>query len=285
MHSFGFYLKKGFTLTGLLFRKLRFMDKLLLALYFIASFFGKLIPFVRPVFLIGDQNIALMLNEGHDVEVTKIFEGVNDKKRYTSLVLSSLYIYAVVIGFGLVTVVPFVALALLGQLLFHILAMYITFTLLYIIAIVLLVCLVIAMYFIYYPVGFVAARGVDLTAGDVMYYAKRASKGNIWKIFVLGLICYLPIYVSLIVILAAIYGSIYLSAVVNPFFIALTVVLALLIPILELFAFIGLKVAYETALYAIFNDSIEVKHLVLARQSPESFDEYVAIFADDRERK
>lgn len=278
MHSFGFYLKKGFALTKLMFRKRSFLDKLILALYFIGSLVGKLVFFLRPAFLIGDQNIALMLNEGHDVEVSKIFEGVNDKKRYTSLLLSSLFIDAIVIGLAVVLVVPFVV----GSFTSDLVSVTVSMSIIYEVSAVVVGVLYVALLYIYSPMGFVTAKGVDLSAGDVLFLARKASKGNVGKFILLGIICYLPIYVSLGAIIGLAFVFLILAVNATELFVIGAVVMLILIPVLEVFVFARLKVAYETAFYAICSDSVIVKHVVLAKRNTTSFEEYVGVFSDDQ---
>ena len=87
MKKFGFYFRKGYVLAKMAMKGKSLFTKLLLGLYLILSFFGKIIFFLRPIFLIADSNLAMMIVEGHDFELEKLFEGVNSKKRYSSRLL------------------------------------------------------------------------------------------------------------------------------------------------------------------------------------------------------
>ena len=284
MHSFSFYMKKGSALTKTVLRKKNFFDKFLLACYFLASFLGKLIFFVRPIFEIGDSNIGLMLNEGHDIEINKIFEGVNDKKRYTSLLLSTLFIDFICLGLLVMTVVPSILLMANSRtsLLYYIaLGMFI----LSCVGVVVLFC---ALYIRYAPIGFVAAKGMDLTAGDVLYLANKASKGLKGKVVGLYILDYLLIVLPLGALIALIIigvNSQFSGMQVNIPAIIVAGVSALAIPILDIFVFSRQHMKLVASLYALYSENVEVKHIVLAKRDASTFEEYTALFTDDKEVK
>ena len=110
MKKFNFYFKKGFVLAKMALKGKSLFTKLLLGLYLILSFFGKFFLFTRPVFLIADNNLAMMIVEGHDFKIEKIFEGINRKKRYSSVLLSCLFVEGIALAATLLLVVPFVVL-------------------------------------------------------------------------------------------------------------------------------------------------------------------------------
>ena len=107
MKKFGFYLRKGFVLAGRATKGKSFFTKLLLGLYLILSFFGKMIFFLRPLFLIADNNLAMMIVEGQDFEFNKLLEGANSKKRYSSLLLSCILVDGLALIAALILVGPF----------------------------------------------------------------------------------------------------------------------------------------------------------------------------------
>ena len=59
MKKFGFYFKKGFVLVKMAMKGKSFFTKLLLGLYLILSFLGKMLFFLRPIFLIADNNLDI----------------------------------------------------------------------------------------------------------------------------------------------------------------------------------------------------------------------------------
>lgn len=281
MHSFGYYFKRGSQLAKLLFSKRSFFDKLLLTLYFIGSLFGKFFFFTRPIFLIGDQNIALMLNEGHDVEVNKIFEGVNDKKRYSSLLLSNFFVDLIMFGAILIFVVPSLVFGLITPFDSSLLiAMIIV-----ILGSIIVTLMYVALLVIYLPMGFVAAKGVDLSAGDILYLSKKATKGN--KGLVIG--TYIVYSLFIFLVLGGILGIaflFYMLAINEEELLVIPAYVALIcLPILEIFVITRFRVALVSSLYAIYSDAIMTKHVVISKRAVSSFEEYVAVFSDDKEEK
>lgn len=284
MHSFSFYMKKGSALTKTVLRKKNFFDKFLLACYFLASFLGKFIFFVRPIFEIADQNIGLMLNEGHDIEINKIFEGVNDKKRYTSLLLSTLFIDFICLGLAVMTVLPSILLMANSrtQMLYYIgLGLFFLST----IGVIILFC---GLYVRYAPIGFVAAKGMDLTAGDVLYLANKASKGLKGKIiglYILDNLLTVLVLGAVIAIMIIGINSQFTGMEVNIAAVITTGVCALAIPILQIFVFSRQQTKLVASLYALYSENVEVKHIVIAKRDASTFEEYTALFTDDKEVK
>ena len=279
MHSFSFYLKKGNELSKLVFRNKSFFEKLILVFYFLGSLLGRLIFFIRPVFLIGDQNIGLMLNEGHDIEVNKIFEGVNDKKRYSGLLVSSLFIDGLCVGLALITVLPFFLTALLASTP----SVNVAFSIAMYVAIAFIVVLFVALCIIYAPMGFVAAKGANLSSGDILYLSQKASKGSKGKMIGIYLIRFIPFLIvyGLIIFLAFVFNNLAMN--VNEYMGFVVIPLILLIPILEIFLLVRFKVALVASLYALYSDAVEIKHIVIARRSASATEEYSALFTDDME--
>ena len=282
MHSFGYYFKKGHELTKMVFKKLSALDKILLGLYFLGSLIGKLIFFIRPVFLIADQNIGLMISETHDLEISKIFEGVNNKRRYSSLLLSNLFIDIIALGLLVALVVPF--------------AIYLPFsyrTGTQVLAISLMsfggvaTSIVVTIVILaYLPQGFVTAKGSNLSAGDVLLLSKHASKGNKGKIFLIYFLNYLIISAVLSLVIVMCYFFWRSSTLDNRWIFAIVIVVVLLIySMLELLLFPHIKVRAEVSLYCLYQDAVEAKHIVIAKRNSADKEEYIAVFTDDMEDK
>ena len=266
----------------MVFKKLSALDKILLGLYFLGSLIGKLIFFIRPVFLIADQNIGLMISETHDLEISKIFEGVNNKRRYSSLLLSNLFIDIIALGLLVALVVPF--------------AIYLPFsyrTGTQVLAISLMsfggvVTSIVATIVIlaYLPQGFVTAKGSNLSAGDVLLLSKHASKGNKGKIFLIYFLNYLIISAVLSLVIVMCYFFWRSSTLSNRWIFAIVIVVVLLIySMLELLLFPHIKVRAEVSLYCLYQDAVEAKHIVIAKRNSADKEEYIAVFTDDMEDK
>ena len=283
MKKFGFYFKKGFVLARRAAKGKSFFTKLLLGLYLILSFFGKMIFFLRPIFLIGDNNLAMMIVEGQDFEINKVFEGVNAKKRYSSLLLSGMFVDGLAFIATLILVGPFGIWFATG-LWNPYMPPYIFMIIFGVAAVVFTVILELC----YAPMGFVTCKGKDLSCGDVLYLGKEGSVGIKGKIF--G-VCFVN-YLLIILVMAVCFGI--------PLFMGLTIfddedyvhilvnivatVLFLLFVFLDIFVLSKLRLSCKISLYSLYFDSVEAKHVVIARKA-NGKDVFVPLFADDKEPK
>ena len=284
MKNFSFYFKKGLVLAKLACKGKSVFTKLLLGLYLIVSFFGKLLFLTRPIFLIADNNLALMVVEGHDFEINKLFEGVNNKKRYSSLLLANLFIEGIFIGAFIILVLPFIIWSVLPQ--------YYNATVNPLIFVYVFSGVVSALYLvlsiIYAPMGYITVKGKDLNSGDILFLSKEGSSNAKGKILGLYFLHYLFIYLILgaliggAIAIASLmkdpYGVIYFY--VNFIILAIFLVLA----VLDIFVLSKFKMALIISLYSLFRDNIPAKHIIVATKGS-STGEYVPIFSDDKEEK
>lgn len=282
MRNFSFYFKKGFALTKVALKGKSFFSRLLLGFYLLVSFFGKLFFFLRPIFLIADNNLAAMVVEGHDFEMTKIFEGINVRRRYSSLLLSSLFIEAIVIGAAVAMVLPFY--------IWQVTNLYSPYLnpLIFIIAMgVVVLALAIALAIMFAPQGYVAAKGKDLNAGDILFLSKEGSKAIKGKIIGLYLLHHLFILLIEAVLIAGAYvflliASNNLELVV--LFTAITAVFLLALAVVEILFLPIFRLSLLNSLYSLYYDSVEVKHIVVASKGGDE-EEFSPLFTDDKEEK
>ena len=283
MKKFGFYFKKGYVLTKMALKGKNIFTKLLLGLYLILSFFGKILFFLRPIFLVADNNLAMMITEGHDFEIDKLFEGINSKKRYSSLLLSCLFIDGISLVTTIVMVAPFFAWNASG--LYNPYVPPMIFVIIFAIASAVLMFIFQIMYS---PMGFVACKGKDLSAGDILYLSREGSAAIKGKIFglcfisyliillVVGLLIYIPFFMGLNFIDEEGYVAIFVNFVALILFMAFMVV--------DVFILMGVRLSLKISLYSLFNDSIEAKHVIIARKGGAK-NEFVPLFEDDKEVK
>ena len=281
MKKFGFYFKKGLVLAGRATKGKSFFTKLLLGLYLILSFFGKIIFFLRPIFLIADNNLAMMIVEGHDFEFDKVLEGVNSKKRYSSLLLSCILVDGLALFATILLVGPF-GIWYVTQLWNPYLPPYIFMIIFGIAAVVFTTMLQLC----YAPMGFVVCKGKDLSAGDVMYLAKEGSVGAKGKAFgiifvemlVIGLVA--AFFIGLPILLGSMLfdDEGYVSILVN--FIALFFFIGF--ALLDVFVLSALRLSAKVSLYSLFYDCVETRHVVIAKKGATK-DVFVPLFTDDKE--
>ena len=283
MKKFSFYFKKGFVLAGRAMKGKSFFTKLLLGLYLILSFFGKMIFFLRPIFLIADNNLAMMIVEGHDFEINKVLEGVNAKKRYSSLLLSGIFVDGIAFISTLLLVGPFgvwYATGLWNPYMNPLIFVIVFGVAALVLTLILELC--------YAPMGFVACKGKDLSCGDVLYLGKEGSVGIKGKIF--G-VCFVN-YLVIILFMAFCFGlpvflgltmfdeEDYVHIVVN--IVALILFIAFIF--LDVFVLSIFRLSCNISLYSLYFDSVEAKHVVIATKG-NGKDVFLPLFADDKEAR
>ena len=281
MKKFGFYLRKGFVLAGRATKGKSFFTKLLLGLYLILSFFGKMIFFLRPIFLIADNNLAMMIVEGHDFEINKVLEGVNSKKRYSSLLLSGMFVDGIALIATLVLVGPFGVWYATG--LWNPYMPPLIFVIVFGIA---AVVLTVILELCYAPMGFVTCKGKDLSSGDVLYLGKEGSTGVKGKIFGICFINYLviilfmavffgiPLFMGLTMFDDEDFVAIYVNIIATILFLAFI--------FLDIFVLSTFRLSIKISLYSLYFDNVEAKHVIIARKA-NGKDVFTPLFSDDKE--
>ncbi len=284
MKNFSFYFKKGLVLARLSLKGKSAFTKLILGLYLILSFFGKLLFLTRPIFLIADNNLALMVVEGHDFELNKLFEGINSKKRYSSLLLANLFIEGIVLAAFIVLVLPFLIWAYIPNLYNPQVNPMIFVSVFSVVVSVFYFVLSI----IYAPMGYITVKGKDLNAGDILFLSKEGSANAKGK--VLG-ICFLHYLFISLILGAFIGGSIAVGNLMKDQFGTLLIGanfvilgLFLVMAFVDIFLLARFKMAISISLYSLFYDNVQSKHIIVATKGG-SNGEYVPIFSDDKEEK
>ena len=281
MKKFGFYFKKGLVLGSRALKGKSFFTKLLLGLYLILSFFGKMLFFLRPIFLIADNNLAMMIVEGHDFEINKTFEGVNSKKRYSSLLVSCIFVDGLAFIAALILVAPFAVWYV--STLWNPYMPPIIFIIIFGIA---AAVLTIILQLCYAPMGFVTCKGKDLSGGDVLYLGKEGSVGIKGKIFGVIFVNYLVIVLFMAVLFGVPvalgltlfddegYVSIIVNIVATIFFLGFI--------FLDVFVLSLFRLSAKISLYSLYFDNVEAKHVIIARKG-NAKDTFIPLFTDDKE--
>lgn len=284
MRNFSFYFRKGFALTKMSLKGKGVFTKLILGLYLILSFFGKMFLFLRPIFLIADNNLAMMIVEAHDFEVNKLFEGINNKRRYTSLLLSNLYLEGIILIAAVAFVVPFVVWSILPgfsnptipPMIFAIVAAVVVFV------------ISIMIVLMYSPIGFVTTKGKNLGAGDILFLSKEGSKGIKGKVFFTNFLNRLFIVLIFGLIFLVIYlFVIFLRDEYGQPFMAVNFIVMLILAgfvFLNIFVLTTFRLSNLVSLYSIYFDSVETKHIVTSTRGAAQ-ESYVPLFTDDKEEE
>lgn len=256
--------------------------KLILGLYLILSFIGKMFFFLRPIFLIADNNLAMMVVEAHDFEVNKLFEGINNKRRYTSLLLANLFIEGIMLISVVAFVVPFLVWFLMPAFYNPNIPPYVFM----IVGGIVVFVIAIMLSLIYAPMGFVTAKGKGLSAGDVLLLSKEGSKGIKGKIFWTDFLNELFVTLITVAFIAVIYLLVLFlrdehGVVLLPVNFAIMAVLIVYI-FFNIFILLKFRMSKLVSMYSIYFDSVETKHLVTTTRGATQ-EAFVPLFTDDRE--
>ena len=258
--------------------------KLALGLYLILSFFGKMFLFLRPIFLIADNNLAMMIVEAHDFEINKLFEGVNYRKRYSSLLLSNLFIEGIMLASAIAFLSPFVIWSVLPTAFYN---KIIPPSVFIILVSVVVVVISIMLTLLYSPMGFVACKGKGLSSGDILFLSKEGSKGIKGKVFWLNFLTYLFLGLIFAGFVIVCYLIIYFLREGNQPTILANIFVALILIgfiFLDVFGLIGLRLRLLVSLYSLYYDSVETKHIVVSTRGA-SQEAYIPLFTDDKEEE
>ena len=222
--GFAYYFKKSNNIFSFVMKKQKFSHKLALLLYTIVSTLGKCIFFIRPIFLVSDQNIANMFVHGHSFSISKSFQGV--KEKYSKLFIVDMIQFLTYLGILLA-----IAVALSPTIIAGVNTNQTTFY--PIIGIILgiawlLICFVLSLDLNF--VSYVASKRNKLDLSDYVFNSKTAVNGNRKTILaqkiVYSLLSVLPFALTLgglilvIVFLAARSGFTVLTIIVSLCFIA-----------------------------------------------------------------
>lgn len=172
--GFGQYFSKAWNLSFYAYKRGSFRNKLMLSLYVAMSFIFKLIFFLRPIFVIADNNMANMVKDAHNISFEKMFHGIS-KKKYIDLLLTYLIQDLLIVAvFGLFVLLPLllnsVRASIPGTILIYLCA----------------ACAAVLAYFILIKndmYGFIAQRTIDLDCSDIMHNATQSIKKNRGTVF------------------------------------------------------------------------------------------------------
>lgn len=283
MKNLSFYFKKGTTLAKMVMKGKSFFTKMLLGLYLILSTFGKLFFITRPIFIIADNNLAMMIVEGHDFELNKLFEGINSKKRYSSVLLSTLFIEGIFLAATLVFVVPYIIWAAIPPLYNLMVSPYIFVSVFSFAVSILLLVLTLT----YSPLGFIACKGTDLNVGDLLFLSKEGSANAKGKVFGLNFVHDLVISLVLaVIILGAYFVALYVRDDYGEVYVFTNFIvlgLFIILAFVDIFVLSFFRLSLIISMYSLFYDNVEAKHIVVARRGTKG-DEFIPLFSDDKEK-
>lgn len=187
------YHKKAKDLVSFTLKKRGTSANFMMSLYLLVSFFGKLVVFLRPIFVVSDNNVMTMIEENHNFSFLKAFEGT--KKKYLSLLTTYLVI-------DVMCLVPFIVI-LLPTSLIALPLKSVTNIIVFVLA--LLICVITDLVIVnrFAPTGYLAVNSTDFDTGDYLYNSNvtmKDIKGTVFRAFIGEALTALLFFVLVIVV-------------------------------------------------------------------------------------
>lgn len=194
--SISYYLSEGLSDTRWGFKYIPLSQRLLLLVYGIIGFFGKLFFFSRPFFTLAESNLVMLMNKRKPFTVWQMFDQVVSREQYQRLMVSYFVMDLLTLFVGvLLALIPLSIWIFLGPILTsneQIVGLY-NVLIIYFIALG-IVALLFAFSF-YRPFAFVTIHQPELRSGSILTTTHQLlKKQNKVSVFVLNFIYFLFIY-------------------------------------------------------------------------------------------
>lgn len=271
----GFYFKKGWSEAGFCYRKLNFKQKLAVLMYLIVSFVGKILFFTRPVFAMADQNLAKMISETRDFEISQAFHGVGEPKRYLSLL--GAYFYKDM------TLAAVVTIGFIPYWCYHndlvINPNEVMDLVLLIVACVIAGIALLVSNMKYAGAGYVGANLADPETNDILYLSRVQMKKNRGKIFRALL---RQFFICVPISGGAFFGIVFLNTLDDMFYwplIGIGILLVLILLNVGIFNKAG--IATLTVEYEVYKDAIPLKKTIVIKEVAGDSESYISLFKND----
>lgn len=278
-NNFGYYLAKSSSLWKMAKQKRGFGFKMSMFFYWLMSFLGHIFLVSAPIFAIADNNIAIMLDETHDVNLEKAFDRVADN--YKSLFIAMLFVRLKVLAIAV-----FIAVAWVIMMPFY------ASTTSMIVSVAAGIILFISAFVVIYRntgLGSVAARTKGISAGDILHcnkLGKEKTSGMALGIFFLKLLVdVLPIaviafavYYHFVLFMNGLYGN---PVETIDLFQIINVVVSLIAIFFWVFVFAPISHNLNTALMLCQKDNVISEKTIIVKQIPSSEIKYQPVFDDD----
>lgn len=274
-NKFGYYLAKSSSLWRMAKSKRGFGFRMTMFFYWLMSFIGHIFLISAPVFAIADNNIAIMLDETHDVNLEKAFDHVAE--RYKSLFVAMLFVRLRVWAIGVFLLVMWAMT----------MSFFIT-TMSMIISIVMAVIFVIAAFIVFYKntgLGSIAARTNDISAGDILHcnkLGKEKISAMALGVFMLKLLTdVIPLaavvvilYLNLTLYLNGVYATQDIWSIAN-------LVISLISTLIWVFILSPISTNLNTALMLCQKENVISEKTIIVKQIVGSEIKYEPVFDDD----
>ena len=277
--GFGFYFKKSWSVTLFAYKRLSFLKKLELTVFMLVCLIGCSIFFLRPIFSIALMNAARMIEESHNLSVSKCFEGINKNDRFKELLVAEIYVFflvAVIVGLCFLPNIVqfgFVPRAYRGIM-----------PVITIVTVSLASIISILVELRYLALPYIASSTINTSAGDMLLNARRMKGSAIFTqtmlIIVFGLLAILPVGIveGANILL---YNTVYAGNQQVIFWVLL--VLYILIPVVLFFPSTLFFTMLQTSLYQLYKDTVSIKKVYVVKELPGTEVGYASIFPTDKD--
>jgi len=194
--SIGYYLIQGLSDTNWGFKHIPLSQRLLLLVYGLIAFFGKLFFFSRPLFTLAETNLVTLMNKRKPFSVWQMFDQANNREHYKRLMISYFVTDLFTLFFLFVLVlVPILIWLYLVPLLYGYEVMVGLYNVLIMYFIALGIVGLLASFSYYRPLAFVSIHNPEFGSGSIISTTHQLLKRkNIFSLFSLNFAYYISLY-------------------------------------------------------------------------------------------
>ena len=277
--GFKYYFRRSWNMTLFMYKRLNFLKKLELTMFLLVCYIGCSIFFLRPLFSIALMNASRMIEESHNLSISKCFEGITKNSRFKELFIADLYIFMLIGVIACVCFIPNLTYFFgYNSSKYEWLAKTIFWST---ISIASLAGIIIE--FKYLPLSYVASGSINTSAGDMLLNVRHVKRSMVVTEM---LLMFVQIFLASLFIAGPIVGIIITYNTV--FYRAAEWIWLILGLYLALVVFLFCPVTIfltvmHTALYELYKDTVSLKKVYVVKELPGTEVGYASIFPTEKD--
>ena len=275
--GFSYYFRRSWNMTFFVYKRLGFVKKLELTLFLLVCYLGCSIFFLRPIFSIALMNMSRMIEESHNLSISKCFEGITKNARFKELLIADLYVFFLVLVILTLFFIPNLSYMYRGlPSRFNWVQNTIKYST---IGLGSLIAAVIEIK--YFPLSYVASGTINTSAGDMLINVRHIRKGAIFTEILLFIVFGL---LAFILIGGCAFGIGYVSNNLmykDPNWYWLNLGLFFVLIALVFFPMTIFLTMLHVALYELYKDTVSLKRVYIVKELPGTEVGYASIFPTD----
>ena len=270
--GFFFYLHRSWSVTSFAYKRLNFIKKIELTLFLLVCYFGSLFFFLRPIFSIALTNAARMIEESHNLSVSKCFEGITKNARFKELFIARLYVFLlglIIVALFFVIDIPFIFFP-------HAFSDFNKPVIISTIAIAALLTFVVEIR--YLPLPYVASSTINTSAGDMLLNVRK-TKLNVVRTELLLIIVFALL--AIIFPVGFFGGGILIKEMLfraSKYYFWLAVAFYVFGLISLFFPFAFFMIMLHVSLYELYKDTVSIKKVYVVKEIAGTEITYASIF-------